>query len=461
MTYSMRLLRKYLCILVIGVFIAVVSGMPANAQGTRRIDVFSTRPLPDALRILKSELDCVITYEDPLWQDPSVLTEMYDGGYLVPKRGRLTFVYNLGNPKIVIKEVLNQYHQQIDTAQFELIVEREGLYNVVPVKRTNESGELVENRSILDVNISVSMQDVPYAAIMDEIFGRLSEKLIQIRPFKQLYVSKGSASWHGKNARSCINEILHEVTKEFPDKYSWHISRGPALGSRPAILNIHKVSPVTTGSGPWHVKVGAIRPLAEAIKILEEILGCTITYEDTLYLCSGDTERNRAEEIQRPRAGLIDLSYSPNIPADRVIRYCLSAYHNRSMNSGIFTMEKDGSVFHVFPIEHKDKEGVLMPHESILNTPISVSEQDKTPLDILRSISTKATEGSERKIRFGNFAQDGLFGSPKSFGSANKPARIALTEFVKTIGNDLSWQLLYDPRADEYVLNIHSVPSGK
>ena len=146
MTHDMGFLNRLLCILIIGAFITGVFSISVNAQGARRIDVFSTRPLSSALRILESELDCVITYEDPSWQDPLVLNEIYAGGSVVPKRGRLTFVYNPGNPEMVIKGVLNQYHQQIDTTQFELIVEREGLYNVVPVKRTNESGELVENR---------------------------------------------------------------------------------------------------------------------------------------------------------------------------------------------------------------------------------------------------------------------------------------------------------------------------
>jgi hypothetical protein len=34
---------------------------------------------------------------------------------------------------------------------------------------------------------------------------------------------------------------------------------------------------------------------------------------------------------------------------------------------------------------------------------------------------------------------------------------VALTGFLKSISRYLSWQLLYDPKSKEYILNIHDI----
>ena len=462
MAYSMKSLGRFLCILIMGASIASVSSTPVNAQGARRIDVFSSRSLSDAIKILERELDCVITYEDPLWEYPLVVNAMFEGGPVVPKRGRLTLLYNLGDPATVIQELLNQYHKQTDTARYELIVGPDGIYNVVPVKHRSKTGQLVESRSILDDNITLSMQEVPYSALMDEILDKLSQRLALARHFRQL-PRKVSVSWNNRNARSCINQIFYETNKYetemgYMEKYSRSIRRDPKP-VYPAFLNVHRVSSTSSGTGPWHMKITATRPLAEALKILEEIFGVTITYEDTLFLFRFDLMMNRAGEPQMPRGGMIDFSYAPNDSAEQVIRYCLAAYHDHTANTGIFTMEKDGSVFHVFPMESKDEQDILVPYDSVLATAISVSEQDKTPLDILRAICAKAVESSGTKINVGEFPQDRFSAPLSSFSTDNKPARVALTEFVKTVHRKLSWQLIYDPKSEEYILNIHSIAS--
>ncbi len=447
-------------------FAAFISETPVEAEATRQIDVLGGRALSDAFKILERELDCVITYEEPSWEDPLV-KEMFEGGPIVPKKQRLTFQYSLEDPAVVIQKILDQYHEQTDIARFELVAGSEGMYNVVPVKYTNKAGELVDYDSILNAKISLSMENALHSEIMNEILNRLPQKLSPGRMFPNHYV-KTSVSWDNKSARSCINQVFHELNQLYEYKRSWHIRRGPASNARPAIFSHHRIY-----NRRWHVKIEAARPLAEALKILERHFRQTITYEDTLYLRHRDVMKNRAREPQKPRGGMVDFSYSPDISSDRAIRNCLAAYNNWD-HPGIFTMghtmdEEYGYILHVFPAklkDRKDEQDILIPHTPILSTVISISEQDKTPLDIVRAICAKAAEGSGTGISIGEFPQQILpdrhvsppvLVLPVSFSVDHKPARVALTGFLKSINKYLSWQLIYDPKSEEYVLNIHSI----
>ena len=460
MAHSIKPFDRFLCALMMGAFIAAIFGTPVDAQDTRRIDVFSGRALLHALRILERELDCVITYEDPLWEAPLV-KEMFEGGPVVPKKTSLSIEYSPGSPEMVIQEVLNQYHQQTDRASFELIAGPQGIYNVVPVKCQNEAGELVENQSILDAKISLSMQDALFSEIMDEIISKLPQKLTLARVFVQHYATT-SVSWDNEDARSCINQVFYELNKVSEHTFSWHIRRGPESESHPAFLNVHRVR----SRQQWHTRIEAARPLAEALKILERNFRDTITYEDALYLRRFDVMRNRDKEPQKPRGGIIDFSYSPDMPSDKAIQNCLADYNNDRNNPAVFTIEYEDEepVIHVFPIQSRDMRGefpdeehISVPHTPILSMVISVSEQDKPPLDILRAICAKAAESSGAVINMGEFPQERLSVSPVSFSVADKPARVALTGFLKSINKHLSWQLLYDPKSKEYILNIHDV----
>ena len=372
-----------------------------------------------------------------------------------------TFQYRPTSPEVVIKELLNQYHQQINAARFELVVGPEGIYNVVPIKYLNREGKFVQNSSILDVKISLSVQDVTYASIMQRIYNTLSHKLTGPPiPFGLLFNIKGSVFWHNKEIRFCINEILGKINEKFPGqvKYSWHARRGTIYDKEfPVVLDIHKISPIGTDSKPWRIKVEAIRPLAEALKILEENLRYTITYEDTPYLCPCNVMRDRSGKPQVPSGGIIDFSYSPDDNPGWIIQFCLAAYHNDPVNPAIFTVERVGNIFHVFPLQVKDENGNLMPYKPILDTSISISESSKSSLYILKSILAKVAERSEGRINLGKFPQN-AFSSSRSFNLSEKPARVVLTEFVKSIADNLSWQLLYDPKSRGYALNIHSIP---
>jgi hypothetical protein len=288
----------------------------------------------------------------------------------------------------------------------------------------------------------------------------LPHKLIIPFPFKVLSSIKGSISWNNESARFCINEIFREINRKSHREglWSWHIRRAADPNSPfDAVLDIHIISSSSLNSTPWHMRIEATRPLAEAMRTLEEIFRYTITYEDPPYLCPCDIIKNQNGEAEMPSGGIISFSYSPDWELNRIIQSCLAAYHDVPSNTGIFMVKKANDIFHVFPIHIKNENGSLTPYESILDKPISISVSNKRPVDVLEIICSKTARQSNKIVRIGRFPRSIFLKGEQSFNISGRSARAILTEFIKSVNGDLSWQLLYNPKSKEYILNIHDI----
>jgi len=447
--------RWVLLILVLEVCISTY-GVRVDAQELRQIDVVSPRPLSDAIIALEGALDCVIPYEDPDLEYPPELYEMFKEGPIVPKGGRITFQYNPDeSPEVIIEALLAEHHQQGNAGIFKLVIGPEGIYNVVPIKRRNREGRLIPTQSILDKRISFSAQDLSYQSIIDTICELLPERVGgPAVALSALYRNRCSVSWYDKEARLCINEILCKLNEQSPRKWSLWVGRDPTFPV--AALNFYTVP--SAPSDPCQIRIVAHRPLAEALKILEERLQCTIPYEDPLFLCACDIMQNRAGEPQIPRGGIVHFSYLPDSNAEEAIQACLASYHQIGLNTGVFTMERVHNIYCVFPVEFKNEKEELEPYQSILQTPISLSVYDKNSLEILEAICSILTKSSNRHLAVGTLPAD--FSQPhKSYSAVNQPARICLTEFLKDIDGSLSWQLFYDPKSKIHLINVHKIPT--
>ena len=439
--------------------------LPASAKFVlRQIDVFSGRPLSDATVILQDVLNQVITYEDPLWDNPNETIELFKEGPVIPKPHQLRFQYTVDDSETVILALLDQYHCQIGRTQFELLSTTEGIYSVVPVKRQNKQGKFISNASVLDTKISLSVRDTSYTSIMAEIESILAPDIAGFaQPLQSLRRLKGSVDWKNKDARSCINEIFNEISKYHPRfGFSWELRRAPDAPQ--GILNVRRLlrnEQLTNFELPWRVRVEATRPLSHVLKNLETDLGQTITYEDPPLRWSGDLMRDRHGVTQRPRGGILEFHSGLYTAPAQVIQSCLTAYHGDSTSTGKFKITKSGAIFHAIPTESKTEEGILKPHKSILDTPITVLETNRPSIDILQTICMRLAQSSGRRVVLGEFSQLERSilqkASKKSVHLVNQLARTGLTDFVKEIDNDLSWQFLFDPKSKNYVLNIHSI----
>jgi hypothetical protein len=219
------------------------------------------------------------------------------------------------------------------------------------------------------------------------------------------------------------------------------------------------------------------RPVAKAILMLEEKYGWVITYEDPRYVHDSEItdvtlkvrrdldkyEPGEAHKVLIPRQGVLEFAYdvvpNTNLPPDpaRVVQRLLDAQAVRG-TGGRFRLESRGKIMHVIPTAIKNRAGVLIPQESMLDTIISLPAADRTVYDKLESICAIISRAT--KIRIGIAAYPTMFHEFRDRqGAVSQKARDVLVNTFATIesGDGVSWRLLYDPGLNRYLLNIYHV----
>lgn len=227
-----------------------------------------------------------------------------------------------------------------------------------------------------------------------------------------------------------------------------------------------------------NLSVNDPRPVAKAITMLEAKYGWIITYEDPRYAHADDitdvTEKVRrdlskypegqAPRVLIPKGGDLSFDYDvlaeTNLPSDPevVVRQLLNA-QAATANSARFRLEKSKTIIHVIPSAIKDRSGRWTPQQSLLDTIVTLSSDERTGLRTLETLTESVAKAAQVRIILGSVPL-GLFLTHKdSHGMAGQRARDVLVELLQRISPDrpLSWQLLYDPGLKMYALNIHAL----
>jgi hypothetical protein len=239
-------------------------------------------------------------------------------------------------------------------------------------------------------------------------------------------------------------------------------------------------STASQGVSKAHLSVEDPRPLAKAIEVLEGRYGWAITYEDPRYVYSSEIKDvtlsvprhldkykpGQAPKFFIPKGGTLTFDYDirsdTNIPDDRktVVQELLKAYA-RSGNAGRFRLESNDRIMHVIPTAIKNSHGQLMPQDSILETRISLTAEQRTGLEKLRSICSAITQATKIQVTVGTVPINLLVHHRDSQGATRQRARDVLVNLLESVNNgtNWSWQLFYDPTPilKGYALNIHQV----
>lgn len=433
-----------------------------------RIAVVGPRALRDAIRILEHQLDCVITYEDPKYQHATTLHQAFETGPMLPKFRSITFAYN---PKKetdktrIIESLLDQYHQHDKTVVFKVFKSStcEDIFNVVPVSSTNKAGELTSHNSVLDAVVSLTATESTYYAIAEQVCNLASKKpenptIWLGRPPTQAFFKTPMSIIAKSHALSHLNMLVCEYNKMGEGRVSWNIVRDP--NNDFCALNFYPITPtLQKESMPVTVHIEAYRPLSNLVRMLEADLGTPITYEDVQYICHCDVLTNLDGEPQVPRGGILAFSYSSQANPAQVVLNAIEAY-NKQGNPGEFALKQTEGVLHVLPIAGRDKNGEWIAHKSLLETRISFSANLKSAQEILELLCESITEKTRQKVLLGSFP---VLSPPTpmfSFTVDDKPSRLCLVELMKLWGDNFSWDFLYEPHLNGYVLNTYKRSNG-
>jgi hypothetical protein len=211
------------------------------------------------------------------------------------------------------------------------------------------------------------------------------------------------------------------------------------------------------------------RPVAEAVLSFAKRYPTVVTYEDPRYVYSGDVldvtervRRNPATGVRTliPRGGLLQVSYdveeSTGEPVDFAssVKSILEAA-NVGSSGGRFDLRQEGNVFHIVPVEVRDLQGRWVKHNSILDTPITLSTDELNGYQLTEAILAQVGQANEVGVGLAVERFTNTFMRHTGRVSATRePARDVLLRVLHEMSERFTYLMLYDPSGKYYVLNV-------
>jgi hypothetical protein len=240
-----------------------------------------------------------------------------------------------------------------------------------------------------------------------------------------------------------------------------------------SILGAHFTPPVEAFlTQSQTLSVNDPRPVSAAMEILEGKYGAVITYEDPLYIHETEIVDHTIPEYKQanpfgrralsPKGGRLEITYqmSPGpVRSDEVrhvIQRILDAHAERN-NPGRFRLQQEGEIFHVIPAQYRGSSGRLVDMGSILDTPISFPEQERSALETLKLIRDAVNQAGRIKIAIGTAPANFLSHKSSRQGATNEKARDVLVRTLKATNAKFSWRIFYASGWKMYFLNVYSV----
>lgn len=207
----------------------------------------------------------------------------------------------------------------------------------------------------------------------------------------------------------------------------------------------------------WRIHVDDPRPLAAAVKHVETLCDCIVTYEDprwTREQVIDVTAQTRQDGQPAPQvfspAGqpfefwfMMPPSGAALTQLSESLRALLERFHE-SGNPGVFTVQQRGEIFHVRP-----ESG------SVLDVQVSLPVTATREGELIRALLRAVSAAQHITIAMGIGADVGAWRVEES--AANETAERVLTRLLTSRMPHRSWQLLYDFGSQKHVLNIHAV----
>jgi len=218
--------------------------------------------------------------------------------------------------------------------------------------------------------------------------------------------------------------------------------------------------------------VNSSRPAKVALEILQDRHGVVFTYEDAPYIHETDVDDDTSPEWRQahpnglraliPKRGSLEIDYyvSPGPTRSDEIRSVIQKIldtHAEKNYPGRFRLQQDGEVFHVIPMQVRDRYGRLVSVGSILDTPISFPAQELTGLKALELITNAVSRARRITFGVGTVPTNLLDHTSIRRGANNEKARDVLIDVLKATNAKLSWRILYDPGIKWYALNLRYV----
>lgn len=238
---------------------------------------------------------------------------------------------------------------------------------------------------------------------------------------------------------------------------------------------------IELSDGRVNVQSADPRPVGAIAGALVERKGWKITYEDPPLRFEGDlvdvtNEVSRASEKARserqpkvliPRTEQISVTIRSEDPL-KIVDAVLAAQKSTA-SVGRFRSFERGGYIHIVPTAVRDVIGDWKEVGSILDSPISLTQQETTARELVSNIADAVSR--KRRVRIvpiwpmGGGIHDPSFGPRRyAFEAKEESARDVLLRAFDDIADEvgtLTWRLYFDPTDQAYYFNLAPAETGK
>jgi hypothetical protein len=239
----------------------------------------------------------------------------------------------------------------------------------------------------------------------------------------------------------------------------------------------------TQDSGSVLLEVDSGRPVDRAVNTLQTRYGYMITYEDPRYTNEDDLQDvaakvrkdystyapGTAPKLLVPKGGKLKLRLpaSANISPQDLFDVLQQLVRTQATSSrgGHFRVEQAAGVFHVVPTEVRDRTGNWTQYNSLLDTPISVPEQDRSERELYRAIVDAVSAATHVRLSVvvnGGIVIGLVVPEPRtSMGATLERARTVLMRALQLHRTRRTWSLFHGPEEGNnvFLLNVWDFPT--
>ena len=425
--------------------------------------VWSGRPLEEAALVLGQQLDTVVTYEDPVYENPCMIERPVPGGsILVPAEERLRFSYSDGeSPTSALDALLTAARDDVGAAVFECS-ESEGIYSIYPVSVLGAAGHMVRRPAVMDTRITLSLLQTTCRGALKALCEAVSAAQDDYELTLGMVQGMGypfAGEYKEMKARDIVNIILRYVNEMHPpgprDRLMWSARSSPrSQDDRRAefALNVAWIPAKVEAS--VIVRICHTRPVSAAAAIIQDEFKTPISYEDPPYLCPCDLLGSS------PGGGMMQFSWRSGEDVAGALQTLVSTPIRPEPDPETFRVETGRRGYHIVPDRAKNESGELVRVTSVMDAAVSLPDAGITGTEAVDSFCSRLRASSGRTVRAERVAaklrprvQEMRIAAP----SKDEAARDVLDAMVSQTTKPVSWQLLYQPGTKDYTLVLSEV----
>lgn len=186
-----------------------------------------------------------------------------------------------------------------------------------------------------------------------------------------------------------------------------------------AVLISFSASSSAQSAASVPAEIFSARPVDDATLLLEHLYGKVITYEEPVRVWGEDVEPSPPQRDPNLRWGLIPKSYRLALPPETgtdpdlasILQKIVMASNAQPIGPR-FRLLTSKWGYHIVPVQSHDANGSLVATQSLLDFPVFVAKETRTPIRHMQALlaAIKSTSGI--------FIDLPIFGSPRGFDYA-------------------------------------------